>query len=353
MIEFVSKQKPYIFACLLLIAIAFSITIYATSVVTKPIGADYYFHLDMATLISKGDVAGAWNYSLSHNLFPYGFMLFHFALSLTALSGNPYFWALIAEAILMPTTFTLTIYLMIKKASPKAAFITGLCLLGSLAFIDGTLQFRPESIDLLFYPLMLFAVLSVKKKSFISMAVITIYSHSLAALSSILGITLKLFKDNKYQWRKYLLIGTATIIPVLAVSAYYVQGAFKMWFTLAGANNSNPQQTLFWTQPLAFIPFYSGLTLIGFAFLLKRHKSYFESLLSWGILASAIMIPFWADRWLQYITIPASCLIGLGLKDTSTKKLAVIMPILLAVSFLYVIYWWMISINHAWWQPGM
>jgi hypothetical protein len=262
---------------------------------------------------------------------------------------------------------------MVRKASLKAAFFTGLCLLGSIAFIDGTIQLRPESLDLLFYPLMLLMVLSVKKKSFIGLALVTIYSHGLAALSSIYGIALKLLKTKEtepqilsdgsmlvktnphnpfYPWRKTILAGLIATLPIILISIYYVQGAFHKWFTLAGANQSNPQQTLFWTQPLIFIPFYSGLTLFGFVFLLKRHKSYFESLLGWGVVASMIMIPFWADRWLQYVTIPLSCLVGLGLKDAGKTKLLLAVLILSSISFIYIYYWISISANHMWWQPS-
>lgn len=338
----------YKLLCALLIAIAFSVSIYALSSVAKPIGSDFYFHLQIASYIAKGDLVSAWALPFKIILFPYGFLLFHFALSPLVLSGNAFLWAKVLEALLMPTTFALTLYLVIKKANAKSSFITGLCLLGSMAFVDGTLQLRPETFDILLYPLMLFAVLSVKKKSFITLALLTIYSHGLAALVNIYGVAVKLLRER--QWRKTIMVGLIGSLPVILLSIYYIEGAFKEWFTLAGANNSNPQQTLFWTNPF-FIPFYSGLTLIGFVFLFKRHKTYFESLLSWGIIASAIMIPFWADRWLQYITIPLSCLVGLGLKDTSTKKLILILPFLLAISFLYILNFYLLSTNHQWWQP--
>ena len=342
-------QKLWLIGCTFLIAIAFSITIFALSTVAKPIGSDFYWHLHVATLISQGNITSAWNYPLEQNLFPYGLLTFHFGLSILILSGNVLFLSKLLEALLMPMTFTLTMYLMIKKASVKAAFFTGLCLLGSIAFLDGTIQLRPESIDLLFYPIILFAILSVKKKTFIGLALVTIYSHGLAAYSSIYGLALKLLREQK--WRKTIIAGLIATLPIILISFYYVQGAFHKWFTLAGANQSNPQQTLFWTQPLIFIPFYSGLTLFGFIFLLKRHKGYFESLLTWGIVASAIMIPFWADRWLQYITIPLSCLVGLGLKDASKTKVYVALLILGSIAFIYTYYWLNISFYHQWWQP--
>lgn len=344
------KLNIHVIGCLILIATAFLITTLAATSVAKPIGADTYYHLTVATYYSHGQIIEGLNYSLTHDLFFYP-PIFHFLITPLIWSNNPYFYARILEALLLPLTFAFTIYLMAKKASAKAAFITGLCLLGSLAFVDGAIQLRPESLDLLLYPMMLLAILNVKKKSFITMAVITAYSHSIAALSSIYGLTIKLYKDHK-EWRRTILAGTAIVAPLLAISIYYVSGAFKMWFTLAGANTSNPQQTLFWTHPLTFIPIYSGLTLIGFAFLLKRHKSHFESLLSYGIVFSALMLPFWVDRWLQYITIPLSCLIGLGLQNVKGWKQIPIYLLLVTIAVGYIAYWVLIGLVHGWWQPG-
>jgi hypothetical protein len=342
-------QKLWLLGCLLLVVVAFSITVFALSSVVVPIGADYYFHLKISNLIAQGNIVGAWQFPLTENYFPYGFLFFHFLIAPLSLTGNPYFGAMTLEALLMPITFALTVWLMIKKSNVQSAFITGICLLGSIAFLDGTLQLRPQSLDMLLYPLMLMAVFSVEKKNFITLALVTIYSHGIASLSNIYGVAIKLLREK--QWRKTIIAGLIGTLPVILLSIYYIQGAFHKWFTIAGVNNSNPQQTMFWTNPI-FIPFYSGITLFGFIYLFKKHKNYFESLLWYGILASTIMIPFWADRWLQYISIPLSCIIGLGLKDASIKKLALVLPILVTISFLYVSYWWFISASHQWWYPG-
>ena len=344
------KVTIHLTGCILLILAVFLITILATTSVSKPIGADFYFHLDIAKYYAQGNFVAGINYSLTNNYFFYP-PAFHLSLAPLVWSGNPYFYALVLETLLMPLTFAFTIYLMNKYASAKAAFITGVCLLGSLAFVDGTMQLRPESIDLLLYPLMLLTVLSTKKKSFIVMAVVTVYSHGAAALSNIYGIATKLLKD-KVEWRKTITIGVVAITPVIAISIYYIQGAIHKWLTFGGANQSNPQQTLFWTQPLTFIPIYSGLTLLGFFFLLKKHKNPFESLLTWGIIGSTIMLPFWADRWLQYITIPLSCLVGLGLQNTKRWKLIPIYILLITVTAGYITYWILVGLLHGWWQPG-
>ena len=345
----------YKFACIALCILAFAITLSAILSVSKPIGADYYWHLNIANMIADGNLGGAVSYLLSPvgNNFPYGFYIsfFHFMLVPTVWSGNPYLYGLILESLFLPLTFALTVWLVAKKASWTAAFITGVCLLGTGAFLDGALQVRPESLDLLLYPLVVYCVLSFKPKSFLGMVVFTVYSHGVAALSNFYAFALKKALEEK-RWRVYIKVGVLAIAPVLILTVGYLSGAFTKWFTLAGANQSNPQQTLFWTQPLWFIPIYGGSSLLGVFFLFKRNKSPLESLLLWGLLGSLIMVPFWADRWMHYISIPLSCLVGCGLAKYSTSDdnspFVMVIGFMLFAALLYTAYWFNISLIHGW-----
>jgi hypothetical protein len=90
----------------LLIAIAFTITISAVLSVTKPIGMDCYYHLNVATFYAHGQFAEGWNYSLTTILFPY-MPLFHLMLVPLVWSGQPYTVTLILQAVILPTVYTL------------------------------------------------------------------------------------------------------------------------------------------------------------------------------------------------------------------------------------------------------
>jgi hypothetical protein len=229
---------------------------------------------------------------------------------------------------------------MIKKVSMKSAFITGLVLMSSMSFIDASMQIRPEGLDLLLYPLILLMILSVKKKSFIVMALVSVYSHGVAGLSNIYGLAIKLLKENK--WRKIIAVGLIVIIPMLIVSAYYIKGAFETWFSFSGTNYNT------FNYPLTMIPLYSGLTLVGFLYLFNRNKSYFESLLSYGIVGSMVMIPFWLFRWLGYVSVPLSMLVGIHFNNVPTKSFRLYSILFVMFYCAYVALMIITSITYGW-----
>jgi hypothetical protein len=117
----------------------------------------------------------------------------------------------------------------------------------------------------------------------------------------------------------------------------------------------NPQQVLFWTDA-SFIPYYLGAAIMGFPFLLKRSKSEFEKLLFWGLIGSLIMIPFWADRWLHYASLPLAMVLGLGITELKSQRLKMILVLtILTILIVYVSSYFAFSFHiggNRWWQPG-
>jgi len=323
--------------------------------VPLPIGSDYHWHLNIATMIADGNLRGAVDYLLSPagNMFPYGFYVsvMHLFLVPTVWSGNPYFFEKVLQVLFLPLTLALTMWLVYKYASPKAAVYTGMALFGSWAFFDGAMQVRPESLDLLCYPLIVGAALSAKKWRFVGLAVFTVYGHGLAALSNVVGLAL--VKWQQPNWRRALTVGLIAIIPVLVVSALYVDGAFSKW---GGAGlTENPQEVLFWTDP-SFIPYYMGATVFGVPFLFKRGKSELLKLALWGLVGNLIMLPLWADRWLHYVSLPLAIFAGVGIAGLKKPEHRFYFAMaLLAVFIVYVASYFSFSIGiegHRFWQPG-
>jgi hypothetical protein len=333
----------------MLVIYAFAITAFIVMSVPLPIGSDTYWHNHVSGLIAKGDVAGAWNYTITENKFPYGFLAFHFLIAPLSWSGQPLLMTRILEMLLMPTTYAITLYLVYRfGGGVKPAAITGLVLLGGWAFMDGALQVRPESLDLLLYPIIVMALLTVEKKSLLLASVLTVYSHGIAALSIIYGLALSKFKDK--QWKKTFIITALFILPVIILSLFYVQGAFQKW---GGAPpQENPQEYEFWTTPLTFIPIYAGSMLLGIPYLFRRNKSPLELLLTWGFIGSMIMLPIWPDRWLHYSSIPLSILAGIGIDRMQGKKKFIIGVAVLMVFMFYYAMWIQMSLTGQWWQPG-
>lgn len=345
------KQDRALLVCVMLVCYAFILSASAVLSVAGPIGSDTYWHLYISGMIADGHPDHALNYILQENKFPYGagISLFHFAEVPLILSGQPLLFVRLLEILFMPVTFASVLWLVYKHGGGSApAAITGITLLGGWAFMDGALQVRPESIDLLLYPITAAALLTYKKKTFLAAALITVYSHGVAALSVIYGLAANKLKDK--QWTKTLLLALILIAPVIILSCFYVGGAFEKW---GGAPpQENPQEYEFWTTPLTFIPIYCGSMLLGVPFLFKRARGNLETLLLYGLAGSLVMLPIWPDRWLHYASIPLSIYAGIGISKLQGKKKMLAGAVLLTLLMFYWITFMHLSFSGNWWQPG-
>lgn len=365
-----TTKQFYTTLTIALTVFVFTLTIFIVSSMPLPLGSDPYFHLEIGRLYGTGNITGALDYIQTVNITPFYPPLYHVALIPISYLPNPLDGLRILEMFAMPLTFTFTMYLLWKNSGPKAALIAGLILMGSWSFIDATLQARPETIDLMFYPLMLIAILGTKKKTFAALAIATIYNHGIMAITNIWGWLPKLLhkQENGYThwndktlldafkihmpkqtWLKTIIIITLITLPITTLTAYYFTDGWQMWATTNPTEN--PQEVLFWTNP-TWIPFYAGITLIGFAFAIKKAKTELESYLKWGLLGNLIMLPMWADRWLQYSTIPLACLVGLEVARWHGKKLYITLAAIGIGAWIYICFFLWTSILGGWWQPG-
>jgi len=334
--------------CFLLVIAAFYFTTSATLSAPQVIGADWYYHIELSKILLSQGFFQACNYNLQHISYPYGFFGFQLLiLGPSVIMGQTQLYSRILQILLLPTTFTLVLWVTAKQGGSKAAFIAGIMLLGCWSFVDGAFQVRPESLDLLLFPLIVLALMSTRKKTFAGLSALSIYSHGPAAFSNIYGLAANRLRQK--SWRKTILLTLLIVFPVLAISAWYITGALNFWGHQTAT--SNPQELAFWQTPLNFIPNYMGATMIGIPFLFRRGKTGFESLLTWGVAGSLLMLPLWADRWLQYISIPLAMLAGVGISRMSKLKQTLIIVVLFIVFAFYYITFMSVSFSHLWWQP--
>ena len=343
---FLDPKTAYPIFALSLCAFVFVITATIVTSANLPIGSDTYFHLNVARLYGQGNFSGAFAYIQSINQMPFYPPVYHFLIAPIALSSDPYTGLRILEMIFLPVTFALTAWVVWKFHGPKAAFISGLVLMGGWAFLDGAIQARPESIDLLLYPLILWGLLSVQKKYTAFFSALTVYNHGLAALTNIFGFAIKKLREN--TWRKTIILVVISIIPIIALSLYFFGGAMKQWATYTPTEN--PQEALFWTYP-PWIFFYAGISLLGWIFFFKKPQSEIESLLRWGLVGNLVMLPFWADRWLQYSSIPLAMLVGINISRWHDKKLYIVLAAIFIGAWIYMSNFLLIAIFHGYWQP--
>jgi hypothetical protein len=344
----VKDTKAFYSVCALaLCAFVFVLCVFIITSMELPLGSDAYFHLKLSQLYGQGNFTGAFNFVQQVNQQPFYPPLYHFMILPVSMSGDPYTGLRLLEMIFLPLTFAATAWVMWKLVSPKAALITGLVMLGSWSFMDGAIQARPESLDLLLFPLIVYAAVKAKKKWFSALSIITVYNHGFAALTNVIGIALNRFKQK--SWRKTLIAATIIIIPIILLSLYYMEGSMKQWATYTPTEN--PQEALFWTYP-PWIPFYAGITLLGIIFCFKKGKTELETVLKWSILGNLVMLPFWADRWLQYSSMPWAMLVGTAISRWHGKKLYVALAVIAIGAWIYISFFLMISVNGGWWQPG-
>lgn len=353
------KDTKTFYKTLAIALIIFTITLTSIIVlsVQNPLGSDPYFHLQISAYYKQGNYTEAFNYIEAVNKIPFYPPLYHIMLIPIADTDYALTGLRIIEILSLPLTFLFTSYLAWKYSGPKAALITGLILLGGWAFLDGAIQARPQALTMMLYPIMLLTLLATKKKLFAISTILSIYNHGMMAIPTYWGWLPKILKQK--TWHKTLIITTLFSLPILALTAYYFSGGWSMWATTAPIEN--PQETLFWTYP-PWIPFYAGLSLIGYLFFIKtikhngwklyiKGKTELETYLSLGLIGNLAMLPMWADRWLQYSTIPCALLIGMEISRWHGKKLYIALSVIALGAWIYICFFLFNSIYSNWWQP--
>ena len=342
-----NTKQFYMVLTIFLICSAFALAIVIVNSVPDPIGSDVYYHIKLATFYSHLDFKGAWNFMTTTDLVWYP-PVFHLLLVPIVLSGYTYSGVRILECLFLPLTFLAVLWLVYKHAGAKAALFTGFALIASWSFIDGALQARPESIDLLLFPIVIYAVLEAKKKTAGIASTIMVWTHGFASISSLLGVFIYKLKDK--QWRKTLALIVLAVSPVIALSFYFFGGAIHMWL-LGQTQSSNPQEYTFFHNPFPWILYYGGLSLWGIPFLLRRHKTQLETILTYAFVGNTFMLIFWADRWLHYSSIPWAILFGTFVSRLHGFKLYIMLAISISYVALYVSIYFLTSLNGLWWQP--
>lgn len=314
-----------------------------------PIGYDFYFHLDVAKIWASGNNGMFSDLVFRFNQFPYP-PVFHWLLVPSVWLNCAYYWSRILQIIFFAGTLGLTMLFVSRHGGgAKPAVLTGLIMLCSNAFYDSALQARPQGLDMMLLPVALGAILSMRRKRFSLASIASIYNHGLAAISLYLFIGIAYLR--KKVWRKAILLTALAVLPIIITSFYYSHGAFTKW---SGHTDTN-QERLIWTNPLSFISLYSAASLLGFIYLAKtildpKFRSEFTVLLSIVIVGSSIMILFWADRWLQYMTVPLSCLAGYGFSRSKVLFIVAIQGVFVLFMLFAINYWW-VTATQNWWYP--
>lgn len=331
--EKLKVTKPFLFLPVLL---AFAITVPLTYVNGLNIGVDIFFHLKIAESWASGQLGMFSNVVMNENHFPYP-PLFHFMLVPGVWLGIESLWTSVFQVALLPCAVASFMFLVYKLRGVTSAFYGGLLLLGSVAFLDRVIQPQPQALDFVLLPLAFYYCLKKLDGKFCLVSVLMVWNHGLVSLAALGGALLAQIKRRRWKVLLVFLLGSSFILGVSAVYLYSGLGNY-------GARVDTNQEYLFWHDSY-FVPEYAGLLSLGFVvggwMIYQRIKgkplSAVSKLALLTIASTAVMIPVWADRWLQYCSIPLALLILEGAHEANWKvQLLLKAAIILAVAIMFM-----------------
>lgn len=293
-----------IILCLLFFFLALSVSAYASIAYPKPIGVDILFHLDVVDAYLRGENGMFAAHVMEINHMPYP-PLFHMMLLPFRALGLDNGFIRLLQALMYPGCLLFALLLVRKYGSTRQVLFLGLALLGSMAYVDATLQIRPETFDVLFFLILVYATLKEQVKLGVASAVLGIYNHSFGSIALNGGALL--FKRN---WKRILAIAVLAS-PIIVITFMYIPSMFGKW---VGAYAS-PQARQFCTNWLGFTVEYLGallpaLPIAVYEALRWKTLSPLNKIMLLTVASSLIMVPIWYDRYYHYVSIPLAVLLG-------------------------------------------
>lgn len=296
----IERIKPWI-----PVSLAFLISVFIALYYRVPIGEDIHFHLKIVQeFVDKGILGWFSDTAMQQNKMPYPPFLHIVLLA-------------VPPIVIQCCLFPLAVWSFSRLYTGKDRLLAGVLVMGSYAYIDRVIQVNPQAITMILLPLAIRFYLNVEenKSGFIAASSLMIWNHGLVALSCLGGMFFLMLNRRQYKVLALILLLSS---PVLATTIYYLPaslGKFSSGF-------ENNQERQFWNNPSLFTALYQRLISTGFilvAALLMRRRAVTEmekvSLMT--LLSMALMVIPWADRFVQFSTIPLSILI---MEDAAKRK---------------------------------
>ena len=332
---------------LLCVSLTFLLGLILASALTSiPIGTDVHFHYKVAGYYAIGQNGMFSSTVLEMNNSPYP-PIFHLMLVPSIWLNVQYLFAKMLQIVLPFLIYLSTIVFIRYYTYPKTELITALLLLSTMGFIDGTIQARPQGLAMIIIPFALFFYIQNKDNKFVASSGILAWTHGVAGIANIWLLTLYGF--FKGSWKKTFIKLALVLGPIILITLIYLGGAVGKW----GGATDTYQEYLIFTKPQEMIPYYSGMCLIGWVFLaynLTRwtRLSSLEKTLTLSLVGLTVMIPLWADRFLQYSTLTLACISALGLSRYKRAQ-QIVLPLVVIMYVLVTINLFWTTFTNNWW----
>jgi hypothetical protein len=312
----------------ILVVVALALTVATAITYRSAVGVDVVFHVAIARIWASGQDGMVSSLVLSTNGIPYP-PLFHWLLVPSVWLHAEGAFTLALQVVLYPLIVAIIMFVVKKLRNTEEALLTGLLLLGSLAFYDRAAQVIPQAIDMLLFPLLVYCHLKDKRWSFVTVASLMIWNHGPVALIFIGGI---LLRQLPKKWKIVLAI-TLITLPIWAITLPYLPGLARV-----STGFQTDQERGFWTSPTFTLIYLGPMLTFSLLFLFENVKNYrkldeLDKSMLWTAASLLIMVAPWADRFLQYLTIPLALNAARHMNNSRLKFLFYTLVITQAIFF--------------------
>jgi len=338
--------KPLQLAMIYLVIIVFGYMVMLTVQTPYPNGRDSMFHILVARAWHKGMNGMISPVVMDINKLPYPPM-YHILLAPFTYSQES---AIIAQKALQclfyPIGLLLNMLLARKYKGDKIAILYGLLLTGTY-YAFGMMQARPQSLEVLLFPVAVWALLEKKKLFFFISVASMFYLHSPLSLALSAGLFIYGIARDKKDLGIWL-----TLLFVAPMVLY--QGSFMLnqsfldrWVT-SGDLGIYTETMDFIADPAYWLINGLGMSVVGFfaipvRLIWWRNQSELDKLMVYSFLGFLIATPIWYMRVFHFAIMPlaffTAVFINNSIKNSKSKYLTVLLVGLLLVQVV----WFMIN----------
>jgi hypothetical protein len=319
---------------------------YLTFTSPYPDGRDVWFHIDFARAWFKGTNGMTIQIVMDVNGIPYP-PLFHLILAPFCYSQAS---ALLAtqfmQLIFYPLGVVLLALLVRKYMGSKTALIFALAITGTY-YAFGQMQVKPESLELLFYPVAFWAVMENKTKTFIASTTVMFYTHSPISIALVAGFLIYLFRKNRKDVKVWASIVACAPIILYQVQFIFSNAMLKRWVLRGDLGIINETQQ-FYANPLFWLLSGLGINLIAFGYLVYaptvwNKLSEFMKVTLYSLAGMTVIIPIWYQRTMSFATMPFAIITAYLISQAKPymKPILYMLLIFQVVIFTLMPTWWM------------
>lgn len=337
-------DKISLFFIILTLSLAFFLTLNISLSIGKPLGSDFWFHLEIAESYARGENALFNEEFMDPNKGPYP-PLFHLIFVPFVWLGVAVEFATLLQIFFYPLALFMSVFLVWKKINIRSAAFTAVLLFSSIAFFDRSVQVIPQAFDMIFFPLAAYFFLEKKRLPFLISMFIVIYSHgaySFLLLGSLVLFYLLKWREGSKMIRDILLVS----IPLIVLTLFFLPSYMG---PTVGINTPQEKSMLespaFFFEYTGWVPSILFFISLIYYFLKRKELDGVDILTIFWFTVLMVMLPIFPDRFCTYAVVPMSIMASRFLMKTSSAYGRGFGLVLLVILFLLALPFYL-----AWWD---